>query len=82
MVIVDRMTKMRHFIPYYAGESNLNPNHVARLFLRHVWKHYALPDSIISDKGSIFLLYFWNSLYKLLGIAQKLSTAFYLESDG
>jgi transposase InsO family protein len=73
---------MRHFIPCYAGEGNLNPDHVARLFLRYVWKHYDLPDLIVSDRGSVFVLYFWNSLCKLLGIAQKLSTAFYPESDG
>jgi transposase InsO family protein len=82
MVVVDRMTKLRHYIPCHAGEGNLDPEHVAKLFLRHIWKHHGLPDSIVSDRGSVFVSYLWNSLCKLLGIKQKLSTAFHPESDG
>ena len=82
MVVVDRLTKLRHYIPCHAGEGDLNPESAARLFLRHVWKHHGLPDSIVSDRGSVFISYFWASLCTLLGINRKLSTAFHPETDG
>jgi transposase InsO family protein len=82
MIVINRLTKLRYYIPYYAGEDNLNSEQIARLFLYHVWKHYGLPESIISDRGSVFISYFWSSLCKLLGIARKPSTAFYPEIDG
>lgn len=82
MVVIDRLTKLRHYIPCYAGEGNLDPEMTARLFLRHVWKHHGLPESVVSDRGSVFVSYFWSSLCKLLGIARKPSTAFHPETDG
>jgi transposase InsO family protein len=82
MVVIDRLTKLRHLIPCFAGNGNLNPETTARLFLRHVWKHHGLPDSIVSDRGSVFVSYFWTNLCKMLGISQKPSTAFHPQTDG
>jgi transposase InsO family protein len=82
MVVVDRITKLRHYIPCHAEEGNLDLKNVIKLFLRYIWKHHGLPDSIISDRGSVFISYLWSSLCKLLGIKQRLSTAFHPESDG
>jgi hypothetical protein len=36
MVVVDRITKLRYYIPCHAGEGNLDPEHVVKLFLRHI----------------------------------------------
>ena len=51
LVVVDRLTKMAHFIPTtektIAGE-------LARLFRDNVWKLHGLPESIISDRGPQF----------------------------
>jgi hypothetical protein len=82
MVIVNRITKLRYYIPYHAGEGNLDFKHVIKLFLRYIWKYHGLPNLIISNRGSVFILYLWGNLYTLLGIKQKLSTAFHPESDG
>jgi hypothetical protein len=35
----------------------------------------------LSDRGLVFISYFWSSLRKLLGITPKLSTAFRPETD-
>ena len=81
MVVIDRLTKMRHYIACYAGNDTLNAEEMANLFLQHVWKLHGLPNSIVSDRGSTFVSYFWLSLCKLLGIEQKLSIAFHPQSD-
>ncbi len=41
-----------------------------------------LPDSIVSDWGSIFTLKFWSSLCYFLGIKRRFSTAFHSQTDG
>ncbi len=78
MVVVDRLSKMRHLIPC----SSIKAPDVARLFLHHVWKHHGLPDSIVSDRGSQFVSAFWDELTQQLKIKARLSTAFHPESDG
>ena len=45
-----------------------------------VW-HYGLPNSIVTDKSSLFTSKFWSLLYYFLGIKQKLSNAFYSQTD-
>ena len=47
-----------------------------------VVRYYGLPDSIISDGGSVFISKFWSSLCYFLGIKQQLSTAFHPQTDG
>lgn len=79
LVIVDRLTKMKHFLPCHG---TCNSEGVARLFLKHVWKIHGLPLSIISDRGAQFIAEFWKHVCKRLGISVKLSTAFHPETDG
>jgi hypothetical protein len=78
MVVVDRLTKMVHYIPC----SSIKAPDVAQLFLTHVWKLHGLPDTIISDRGSQFVSAFWDELMKRLKIEARLSTAFHPETDG
>ena len=58
MVVVDRLSKMRHLIAYF----DMSTPAVARLFLDHIWKLYRLPETIISNKGSQFVSVFWKEL--------------------
>ena len=78
-VVVDRLTKMHHFVPCRTTTSAPN---VANLFLQHVWKHHGLPQDIISDRGPQFASDFWRQLCSRLGISPRLSTAFHPETDG
>ena len=48
LVVVDRLTKMVHFIP--TTEKTLAEG-LARLFRDNVWKLHRLPESIVSDRG-------------------------------
>jgi hypothetical protein len=64
MVVVDRLMKMRHMVPM----DSINTVLVAECFVRYVFKLHRLPNSIISDCGSQFILDFWQALYKQLDI--------------
>ena len=78
MVVVDRLTKMRHMIPM----DSIDAISVAEYFVKHVFKLHGLPNSIISDRGSQFVSDFWQALCKRLDIRTRLLTAFYPETDG
>jgi hypothetical protein len=54
MVVVNRLMKMRHMIPI----KSINAILVAKYFVKHVFKLHRLPNSIISDCRSQFVLDF------------------------
>ncbi|CAL2277905.1 unnamed protein product [Prunus armeniaca] len=54
----------------------------AKLFFHHVWKHFGLPTSIISDRDSRFLGHFWKSLWGLMDTKLKHSTNFHPQTEG
>ena len=51
MVVVDRFTKIAHFIGL---EQNATAKDVANVFLQEVWKLHGLPTEIISDMDANF----------------------------
>ena len=84
MVVVDCLTKMRHYIPCTAKEadSETSAPAMARLFLDHIFRLHGIPDTIVSDRGSQFIFAFWEHLTSSLGIKRKLSTAYHPQTDG
>jgi hypothetical protein len=78
MVVVDRLSKMRHLIAC----PDMSAPAVAQLFLDHVWKLHGLPETIISDRGRQFISAFWKELTARLRVTALLSTAFHPETDG
>ena len=79
LVIVDRLTKMVHYEPV---KVTINAPGLAEVIIDVVVRHHGLPDSIVTDRGSLFTSKFWLSLCYFLGIKQRLSTAFYPQIDG
>lgn len=55
---------------------------MARLFIKHVYRHRGPPDTIVSDQGPQFISSFWDTFCRILGIKLKLSTAHHPEMDG
>jgi RNase H-like domain found in reverse transcriptase/Reverse transcriptase (RNA-dependent DNA polymerase)/Integrase zinc binding domain/Chromo (CHRromatin Organisation MOdifier) domain/Integrase core domain len=79
LVFVDRLTKMCHLVP--CNKTATAPE-FAQMFLTNVIRLHGIPDSLVSDRGSIFTSHFWKSLSHMLGIKPRLSTAFHPQTDG
>jgi transposase InsO family protein len=77
-VIVDQLTKMAHFVPY---SDMMKPRQLADSFILHIVRTDGLPNSIVSDQGSLFTSKFWTHIMGALGMTRNLSTAFYPETD-
>jgi transposase InsO family protein len=79
MVVVDRFTKMAHFV---ALKENATATDCARAFLREIWRTHGLPTDLVSDRDTKWTGEFWDGLCQQLGIKKKLSTAFHPQTDG
>jgi len=79
MVVVDRFTKMAHFIRL---QENATTKEVAEALLKEVWKLHGLRSEIISYMDVKFAGEFSDSLYKNLRINRTVSTAYHPQTDG
>jgi len=48
LVVVCRLTKIRHFIPV----SSISVESLANAFVERVYALYRIPDNIVSDRGT------------------------------
>ena len=78
-VIVDRLTKSAHFLPYKVG---ISLERMASMYLKEIVRLHGIPVSIISDRDSRFVSNFWKSLHRALGTRLTFSTAFHPQTDG
>ena len=72
-------SKASVFIPCH---ETINSEGVALLYLNHVIPHYGIPQKIISDRDTYFILKFSTELCQLLNIHQNISTAYHPQMDG
>ncbi|GJU54496.1 putative reverse transcriptase domain-containing protein [Tanacetum coccineum] len=78
-VIINRLTKLAHFIPIRATDSMET---LTRLYIKEIVSRHGVPISIISDRDSHFTSRFWQSLQNALGTQLDMSTAYHPETDG
>ncbi|XP_057483982.1 uncharacterized protein LOC130770513 [Actinidia eriantha] len=77
-VIVDRLTKMTHFIPI----SNTHTmDYMAAIYIKEIVRLYGALVSITSDRDSRFVSKFWQSLQRTMGTRLNLSTVFHSQTD-
>jgi len=79
-VIIDRFTKMAHFLPLTTEEKTAAD--LAVIFAREVWKYHGLPANIESDRDSRFTSETWKEFLRLSGIQPRMSTAFHPQTNG
>ena len=79
LITVDQLTKMVH---YKSIKVTINAPELAEVIIDVVVRHHGLPDSIVTNKSSLFTSKFWSSLCYFLGIKQRLLTAFHPQTDG
>lgn len=79
MVVVDHFTKAAHMIP---ARESWKADDMARAFIDTIFKMHGLPDTIVSDRGTVFMSKFWTSTCQQLLISPAPSTAFHPQTDG
>ena len=77
--VVDQFSKMAILI---ACKKSISAEATAKLFFKHVWVYFRLPQTIISDWDNRFLSTFWSSLWSLMDTKLTKSTAFHPQTDG
>ncbi|GJV84827.1 putative reverse transcriptase domain-containing protein [Tanacetum coccineum] len=78
-VIVDRLTKLAHFIPTGATD---RMETLTMLYIKEIVSRHGVPISIVSDRDSHFTSRFKQSLQNALGTQLDISTAYHPETDG
>lgn len=78
LVIVDRMTKLAHFILIKISY----PLHkLSELYIENIFRLHGIPPSIVLDRYLRFMLRFWHNVQEVLGTKQSFSSAYYLHTD-
>jgi len=64
-VVVDRLGKVAHFIPYRYTNS---ASDLAPIYMREIVRLHGVPKTIVSDRDPKFVSKFWESLQSALGL--------------
>jgi transposase InsO family protein len=78
-VIVDRLTKVAHFIPIkttYSGPQ------LAELYMSRIVCLHGVPKKIVSDRGTQFTSKFWERLHETLDTQLRFSSTYHPQTDG
>jgi hypothetical protein len=78
-VVVDRLTKMVHFIPC---SINVTAFDFAKLFVDHIFKLHGSPKDIVSDRDPRFTSTMWREFCRILNISQNMSSPYQPQTDG
>ena len=79
MVVVDRLTKVAHFIPVKSTHST---NEVVQVFIKDIMRLHGILRNIVSDRDAKFISRFWKELFAGLGIELAFSTTYHPHKDG
>jgi IS30 family transposase len=78
-VIVDRLTKVAHFISVKITYSGAK---LAELYMSRIVFLQGVPKKIVSDRGSQFTSKFWEKLHESMDTKLNFSSAYHPQTDG
>jgi hypothetical protein len=78
-VIVDRFTKVAHFIPVKTTYSGAK---LAELYMSRIVCLHGVPRQIVSDRASQFTSKFWEKLHESMDTKLNFSLAYQPQTDG
>jgi RNase H-like domain found in reverse transcriptase/Reverse transcriptase (RNA-dependent DNA polymerase)/Integrase zinc binding domain len=80
LTVVDRgITKRAHFIKC---KSTHTAEHIAQLFLNHIYKHHGLPKAIICDQDPLFMSAFYKGLMSKMHVQLQPTAVYHPQADG
>ena len=79
MVVVDKLTKVAHFIPMKVAHKATD---VVDIYMREVARLHGIPKTIVFDRDKKFTSKFWKGLFKGFRKNLNFSTTYHHESDG
>jgi hypothetical protein len=78
-VIVDRLTKVAHFIPV---KTTYKGSQLVELYMARIVCLHGVPKKIVSDRGSQFTSRFWRSFHENMSTKLNFSTTYHPQTDG
>jgi hypothetical protein len=78
-VIVDRLTKVAHFIPFKMTYSGAK---LAELYMSRIMCLHGVPKKIRSNRGSQFTSKFWEKLHESMDTKLNFISAYHPQTDG
>jgi hypothetical protein len=78
-VIIDRLTKIAHFLPVKISYPVLT---YAQLYIARILSLHGVPKTIVSDRGPQFVSKCWEELHKSLGTKLLHSSAYHSHTSG
>jgi hypothetical protein len=78
-VIIDRLTKIAHFLPVKVKYTVAT---YAELYIACILSLHGVPKTIVSDHGPQFVSKFWEELHKALGTKLLHSSAYHPQTRG
>jgi transposase InsO family protein len=79
MVVVDKHTKVAHFIPVKITHKETN---IVDVYMIEIARLHGIPKKIVSDRDPKFTSKFWKELFNGFGTDLNFSTAYHPKSDG
>ncbi|KAK5913399.1 hypothetical protein CgunFtcFv8_007934 [Champsocephalus gunnari] len=79
LTVVDRFSKMTHFI---ALPKLPSAKETAEVLLHNVCRLHGFPRDIVSDRGPQFVSRFWREFCSLIGASVSLSSGYHPQSNG